>query len=271
MAEKIFDLYNRPLPEHPAWISGGVLPKSGIMLMGGAAKIGKTFLLLDLAHNLATGGKLWGMTDYEIAKPVPTIYCEQEVGEMEFQRRVKNRYRALDAAPPENFFYTSRLKDFFLDTNTGQKILANEIASTKAKVAIIDPVSRCMLGNENDNSEVGGLFRRLDELLIDIPDLSIVLAHHFGKPPKNEEDMVLDTLSPYNFRGASRWFDCPDTLITLQRIDNMPGEWRRLVGAIEMRQGENPEGKLKFAILSGGIVKPVVSAGALKPAHAAWR
>jgi len=269
VAGKISDLYARPMPEHPMWISGGVLPKSGIMLMGGAAKIGKTFLLLDLAHNLATGGSLWGRTEYKVETPVPTLYMEQEVGEIEFQRRVKNRYETLKHPPPGNLFYTSRLKGFFLDTNEGQKILMNEIKATGAQVVIIDPVSRCMLANENDNSEVAGLFRRLDEALIEVPELSIVLSHHFGKPPKDAEEMVMDSLSPYNFRGASKWFDSPDTLITLASMDKMPGEWKRLVGAIEMRQGETPEERMKWAILYGGIVKPV-QGHALQPAKG-WR
>jgi RecA-family ATPase len=241
------------LPEKPFWISGGVLPKSGILLMGGEAKIGKTFLDLDLAHALGTGGKLWG-TDYEVSSPTSVHYFEQEVGEIEFQRRIKMRYDVLGEKPPENLFVSSRVKGFFLDTGEGQKIIARELEATKAKVAIIDPIGRCMLGNENDNMEVGGLFRRLDELLISFPELSFVISHHFGKPPREDDDV--DPLSPYRFRGASKWFDAPDTLVTFMRLSDHPGEWRRLKGRITVRQGEPPEGDLKFSILPGGIVKP---------------
>lgn len=223
--------------------------------MGGAAKIGKTFLLLDLAHQLATGGTLWS-TDYKIMMSIRVLYCEQEVGEAEFQRRVKLRYSALGLQPPEELYFTSRLKNFFLDTNEGQRVLAREIEETKAQVVIIDPIGRCLLGSENDNSEVGRLFHRFDELLVSYPGLSLVISHHFGKPPREDVDASYDTLSPYNFRGASKWFDAPDSLITFIKMQQRPGEWKRLRSRMELRQGESPEHSMDYVVLPGGIVKP---------------
>jgi RecA-family ATPase len=44
MPRSFRQLYNEPLPENPCWIGGGVLPKGGILLLGGLAKIGKTFV-----------------------------------------------------------------------------------------------------------------------------------------------------------------------------------------------------------------------------------
>jgi RecA-family ATPase len=267
MADRISDLFKRPTPEHPCYIAGGILPKSGIMLMGGGAKIGKTWLLLDLAHNLAVGGSPWGM--FTAPEAVPTLYCEQEVGEMEFQRRVKLKYEALKMDPPENLFYTSRLKGFFLDTAGGQRKLADEISSTKAKVAIVDPVGRCLIGGENDAHEIGALFRGLDELLVSLPGLSIVLSHHFSKPPREDAEGY-DPLSPYQFRGSSKWFDAPDTLVTFLKTQQRPGEWLRVKGRAEVRQGPPPEdGDMKLAILPGGLVipapEPAAVGGAMKP------
>jgi hypothetical protein len=76
-----------------------------------------------------------------------------------------------------------------------------------------------MVGNENDNSDVQKLVRHLKELMVKHADkdLSIVLSHHFGKPPRVTDDEH-DPLSPYNFRGASKWFDMADSLITFQRV-----------------------------------------------------
>ena len=262
MAEQISGLFSRPSIANPCYIAGGILPKSGIMLMGGGAKIGKTWLLLDLAHNLTVGGKAWGM--FEVPEPVPTLYFEQEVGEMEFQRRVKLKYEALQTEPPENLFYVSRAKGFFLDTSGGQRKLADEVKATGAKVAIVDPVGRCLLGGENDAHEIGNLFRGLDELLVSIPGLSIVLSHHFSKPPREDDDQ--DPLSPYRFRGSSKWFDAPDTLCTFIKSQQRPGEWLRVKGRAEVRQGAPPEdGDFTLAVTPGGVVVPVQSAAAIAP------
>jgi RecA-family ATPase len=251
MAERVKDLYSKPFTEAPCYVSGGVIPRSGIVLMGGQAKIGKTFLLLDLAHNLAHGGDLWRL-DYKVVEPAPVLYFEQEVGETEFQRRVKLRYDRLGHEPPENFFYVSKMKNFMLDTNEGQIRLAKEIKATGAKVVIIDPIGRCLLGDENDNSVIGKFFQRLDQTLLDFPGLTLVISHHFGKPRKDDE---YDPLDPYNFRGASKFFDAPDALITLCPLQPHPGEWKRIKGRMRLRQGEEPPGDFEILITPGGVVE----------------
>jgi AAA domain len=251
VAGKVKDLYNRPITEAPCYVSGGVIPRSGIVLMGGQAKIGKTFLLLDMAHNLANGGDLWRL-DYNVVEPVPVLYFEQEVGESEFQRRVKLRYDRLGTEPPDQFNYVSKMKSFMLDTNEGQVRLAKEIRATGAKVVIIDPIGRCLLGDENDNSVIGKFFARLDQTLVDFPGLTLVISHHFGKPRKDDD---YDPLDPYNFRGASKFFDAPDALITLCPVSPRPGEWKRIRGRMRLRQGEEPPGDFEILITNGGVVE----------------
>jgi len=268
--KSFLDLYEKPPPEHPSWISGGVLPKNGLLLVGGYAKIGKTFLLLDAAHQLATGGCLWGLSDYRAEDPTTVLFLEQEVGEYELQRRVKLRYDALGAPPPGNLYYAAkdvRTGLILLDTITGKQALARLIDESKAKVVIIDPVSRFMLGNENDNTQVGNVIRGLDELMTQFGDLSIILSHHFGKPPKtvDGDESAFDPLSPYNFRGASKWFDAPDTLITMQRLRGRNDEWWRLTTGWRTRQAPEPEGNIKLVIRPGGLVERAVQRTSLLP------
>jgi len=265
------DLYQKPPPEHPCWIGGGILPKSGILLLGGWAKIGKTFLLLDAAHSLAAGGSLWGLNQFPVEEPTTVLFLEQEVGEYELQRRIKMRYGALDSDPPENLYYAAkdvRTGLVMLDTITGRQTLSRLVEESGAKIVIIDPVSRFMLGNENDNTQVGNVIRGLDDLVSQHKDLSVVLSHHFGKPPRvtDDDDDTFDPLSPYNFRGASKWFDAPDTLITMNRQKGRPGEWWRLTTGWRTRQAQEPEGTIKLVIKEGGLVEPVAQRSSLRPA-----
>ncbi|HPO87332.1 MAG TPA: AAA family ATPase [Candidatus Hydrogenedentes bacterium] len=255
MAEQLLDLYSTPPAENPVWISDGILPRGGILLIGGYAKVGKSFLLLDLIHGLATGSKVWG--HFTVPEPTTVLYLDFEIGKVALQQRVKWRYDTLKTPPPKGMYYLSRPKQMFLDTAGGASALAREIEETGAKVVVVDPLSRCMLGQENDAADVGRLFRHLDELLASYEDLSFVLSHHLGKPPK--EDALLDEFSPYRLRGSSRFFDCPDAIAIVHKgMLASPGELWRLKIGFELRQAASPPA-LKLAVMDGGLIQPVKS------------
>ncbi len=256
MAKRFLDLYEESLPEHPVWISHGVLPKSGILLLGGPTKIGKTFLLLDMAHSLAAGGKLWG-THVSITEPTTVLYAEQEVGPHGLQNRIRMRYDKLGTKPPEGLFFLCKERGLTLDTPHGREILAREIKATGARVVIIDPISRCMIGEENNNTDVATVFRNLDDLMASFSNLSFVIAHHFGKSPKDPENSDYDPLDIYNFRGASNFPGMPDALLMLQKLPSShSGDWWRLNTRWELRQAEDITGMM-LAIGEGGIVRSV--------------
>ncbi len=47
------ELIERPLPERQCYIEPAVLPYGGCMLFGGWAKVGKSFIMLELARAVA--------------------------------------------------------------------------------------------------------------------------------------------------------------------------------------------------------------------------
>jgi len=256
--QQLIDLYNKPLPETAAWIDKGILPKSSILLLGGEAKIGKSLLVMDLMHYLRTGSCPW-LPVAELPRAV--LYIEQEIGEIGLQMRVKTRYR--DVQPPGGIFICSKHPDFYhLDKVLGRDALYRAIDETGAQVVVIDPISRCFLGDENSNTEVNRLFVSLDMVLerYRSEGLSIVLVHHFGKPPLMTGELNRDPLSPYNFRGASKWFDAPDALITMIKQTPGPGEWLRVKIGFEVRHGEHLPPKL-LAIKEPGWVHEVCLRG----------
>jgi hypothetical protein len=253
MLSNFSKLLQEPPAENPAWIKGGMLPKQGILLLGGPAKTRKSFLSLDIAHCLATGANVWGVEGLQVPVKARTLYVEAEIGEMELYRRVKMRYDTLQMPPPEDIFYVSKEKNMLVDTGSGIKNLARYIDQAEANVVILDPISRMMLGEENDSNDVGNLFRNIDDLLIDYKGLSVVIIHHHKKPSNDEN---FDALSAYNFRGSSRFFDAPDSIISLQATQARPGEWARLKTGWQLRQSAPPEEDIELAVLPGGIVIP---------------
>lgn len=87
------DLMRRDFPE-PRWAVPGVLPE-GAVLLGGASKIGKSWLVLGLAVAVAAGGRALGQIPVE---PGAVLYLALEDG----PRRLQERLLALldgEAAP----------------------------------------------------------------------------------------------------------------------------------------------------------------------------
>jgi RecA-family ATPase len=260
MADRFYDLFTTPLPDAPAWITGGVLIKGAVMLACGPAKIGKSQLIVDIADSLTRGGCLWGVEGFEIPEPVATLYLDGELGKYGLHQRVRYRYEALGYPPAPNLFYLSKPKGFMLDTMAGAELLAREVAATKAKVVIVDPISKFLHGDENSNTDVNRLFQNLNGLVADTNDLSFVLVHHYGKPPKPGTDGAAeyDPLDAYNARGAAKWFDSVDTLVTIQMQKAvLPGEDRRFKTGWKPRHAPEPA-PITLALHPGGLVSQVV-------------
>jgi RecA-family ATPase len=259
------ELFDSPDPDNPEYITRGVLPKRGVLLLGGPAKSMKSFLMLDMARSLATGGCLWGLEDFKIKEPVPVLYIDAEVGHKELRRRLKLRPK------PPLFHWASEEKGLYFDTLPGTMKLKRLIDQTKVKVVIIDPLTRCLMGEESDAKNIGGMFNNFYDLLNDRPDMSIVLSYHIRKPSQDDE---YDPLSPYNLRGSAKFFDIPDSLILVYPITKQNGEWARLRTGWTLRQAESPE-PIELSITAGGMVKEaqrrsslVEGAGPAKGKHA---
>jgi RecA-family ATPase len=260
MASTLYDLYRKPLPENPSWVSGGVVPKGGIIVMGGPDKIGKSWLVLDLAESLAAGGRLWD-TEYDVKSTGTVLIMEREIGVFGFQERTKLRYGHLGYPPNRNIFYTSKMKGLLLDTDSGLKLLDTEIQATGARIVFIDPVSMAMNGEENSNTDVQHLINNLRDVQVDYPELTFILTHHYGKRPKGQFADDYDPLERENFRGAKKWVDAADTLITFHRTESKdPDVWWKLDARFTLRHGPNPKNDFKFLVLKGGIIAKAAAA-----------
>ena len=245
---RLVDLYNEPTKVNPYWIGGGLLPQEGIMIFGGETGIGKTMLMLNMARDLTTpGSMLWGIDGYDIPKPATVLYVDQESGEHVLGKRVKVMF-AKD--PPNDLIWYSSREPMRIDSLMDQRKLERMIDETGAQVVLLDPASNFIEGSENSNDDVDKLFHVLYDIRARRPGLSFVLAHHFGKPPKSYNDKEAhEPHGLYNFRGAAKWVDSPDTVITLTKGSPKLGEILRIKAAIKkVRDAETPEGIISLGV-----------------------
>ncbi len=241
----IFDLIQKDLPPFPAWIGPAVLPKGGMLLFGGHAKVGKSFLMLELARALATGAVPFGCPFLQTFGPCKVLLIEMELGEYGLQDRVKKIFaEEQPAVYGENMWYVTKVPSMQLDSDLGQQQLDAVLEKVQPNVLMLDPIGRFHSCDENRSDEIQELLNFLEMLLQKYKhnQMSIIMSHHFGKKPGNMRE-ARDPLDPYNFRGSSKWFDNLDSLITVNRLKDLDVPWRawNLEARFETRQGEPPE------------------------------
>lgn len=242
----LLDLINADLPPETCWISNGVLPKSGTLLFGGVAKAGKSFVMLELARALATGDVPFGHPQLQALPPVKVLLVEQELGVIGLQKRVKPLFATEDPAKyGRRLFYASKIPSMQLNTAEGRRILHGLVEEIQPNVLLLDPIGRMHGFDENRSDQIQELFTSLERLvkLYEKNGMSIVLSQHYGKPG-SDPSTKRDPLDPYNFRGSSKFFDCPDSLLTMQRLADIHGlPWKawEIKARFETRQDEPPK------------------------------
>lgn len=186
-------------------------------IVGGEAKLGKTFNIFSgYAKALACQENLYGNPDWIVPAACKVLVIEQELGEYILQKRVQTMFANSNLKYyADNLWAISKEPELKLDSALDK--IRKQIDIIEPNVLILDPISNFHAGNENAAQEVEALINQLKKLLREYRhlDLSIVFTHHFGKPPAAQFADDVDRLSPYTFRGSSKWYDAVDTAHTI--------------------------------------------------------
>lgn len=215
--ERVKTLMEKEIPPSISWIGQGILTKRGTCLVGGAEKIGKSWIALEIARALVTGTHVFGHPQFH-TEPCRVLYIEQEIGELQLQKRVSKVMEKEDPAIWEDrYWYMSQSPELRLDTHAGRTFFTKALEMTQPNVLVLDPIKNLHGADENDNTAVAELFSIFDNMksMFVHNDMSIIFAHHFRKAP--QEKSGYDPLSHQNFRGANNWTASPDTLWTVHR------------------------------------------------------
>lgn len=273
---EVFDVAERlqnPPPPVPCWIEPFILPKGSIMLFGGPSKAGKSFVALEFARALVTGDNPMYYQKFAVPEKARVLIWEQELGESTFFKRCGDtlqnhriseygdRFKALCKAP-----------ELSLSEKGGAQKLNDLLEEHQTNVLIIDPIGKAQTYDENDAGKIGELFNKL-QLLTKAGatrGLSIILTHHFKKLPSGQFARDYDLSSPDNFRGSSRFYSDPDTLLTMIRTDDVyervPGKTEPLKGWLcktqwKMRHGQEPDGMMIKIMPEGEKIVTVIKRG----------
>lgn len=238
------ELFAASFPPDPCYIEPNILTKGGTLLLGGQAKTGKSLLMLECIRATTTATPFLNNPDFTVPKQAVCLYIEAENG----PRATKERGVKIFANQHgwENNFYVLSLKNPpMLDSVAGFNEYVSYIKDIKPNILVLDPISFMHYQEENDNRGIGRIYYILNTLKEINPEreMSVVMSHHFGKPPHNKQQAEgHDDLAEYNFRGASKWKDGADSIITMHRYKELPLDWEAWVLKMRFlcRHGSSP-------------------------------
>jgi RecA-family ATPase len=218
-AIRMIDIRNKPRSE-PDWIIPGLLKRENVMFMIGAPKLGKSWLLLHLACDLASGEPVWHIADYrgkptfQAPRPMRVLYFAQE----DTQDDLQDRLLVLNRELPDNLWAMPKDLGLLLDTPEGVQQTESIIAGVHAEMGgldlvIFDPFRRVLRGDENSSAVTASLWRQLDEWGRKFKT-AFLFAHHIAKPPK-DKDARFDETSPFAGRGSGDIFGGADAFVNV--------------------------------------------------------
>lgn len=232
-----------PMPEDI--IAPRVLTPGGLLVLGGAPKVGKSDLLISWLVHMAAGVPFLGFTP---PRPLRIFYLQAEIQYHYLRERLKQI-----ALPPEvlaaardTFVATPKLK-MLLD-NEGSVRVARAVQTvfpdTPPDILCVDPIRNLFDGGpdgggENDNTAMMFFLKERIEVLRDHidPDCGVILIHHTKKLSKQQvKDDPFLALS-----GASALRGFYTSGLILHRPDEEAPE-RKL--EIELRNGPALPAKL---------------------------
>lgn len=166
----------------PDWVLWDFIERNSMACLFAPPGHGKTFVALDIAASVATGSRWCG---HETTQT--TVCYVIGEGKRGFERRargweIKNRIRFDDY----NMMITNGGYDFFSPLNTGEFIqhcearLSERNITTGPGLVVIDTVSRCFSGgDENSTRDMTAFIRNLDSIR-ERWKCAVLLVHHCG-------------------------------------------------------------------------------------------
>lgn len=198
-----------PMPDD--LIAPRVLTPGGMIVFGGAPKVGKSDFLLSWLTHMAAGEPFLDLTP---SRPLRIFYLQAEVQYHYLRERIQSMGlpESVSRRAADNLLVTPQLRLVLNDEGVARVTQALKRAAAEGglDVLVIDPIRNVFDGgpdgvSENDNNAMLFFLRERVERLRDAvnPDAGIILAHHTKKIGKKqvEEDPFLALSGAGSLRG----------------------------------------------------------------------
>lgn len=199
------DTFLNNLPKQPPELIEGVVRVGHKMMISGASKSGKSFLLMQLAIALSEGGKWLGFQ----CKKSKVLYVNLEIDRASFIHRFTDIYGALKLKPKHSHDISIwNLRGIAMPLDKLAPILIRRVVSRGYDAIIIDPIYKVITGDENSASDMA-IFTNLFDMISKETGCTIIFSHHHSKGPQGFKK-AMDRAS-----GSGVFARDPDALVDL--------------------------------------------------------
>lgn len=193
------ELYDTVYESRPPVIDG--LLQNGTYIFAGAPKVGKSFLMAQLAYHVATGKSLWG---YEVHQGT-VLYLALEDGHERLQKRM---YRMFGVEDVSKLHFAINAKQLGNGLDAQLEKFVREHPDTR--LIIIDTLQKVreLSGDAysyRDDYQIIGQLKQLADKF----QLCMLVVHHTRKSPANDE---FDRIS-----GTTGIYGCADGAFVLSK------------------------------------------------------
>lgn len=173
-------------PEKSPEIIEGILRQGHKMMIAGASKAGKSFLLIQLADALATGDTWLG---HECEK-CKVLYLNFEIDDASFYDRVKKIADVKGYAYEDLIgFDVWNLRGFSQDTNKLTNKIINRAKDKDYSVIIIDPLYKFQQGDENSSETIKSFTNAIDRICREL-NVAVIYCHHHSKGAQSGKNVA---------------------------------------------------------------------------------
>lgn len=173
-------------------------------IVAGSSKAGKTWLLLDLALAVASGGQFlkWD------AAPGRVLFINLEIQKAFFRERLQvlSKHRGLSAV--DNLEVWS-LRGQGLQAESFLKDIEGQVRNKNYSLIVLDPIYKLMTGGSESSNLGAGHFCAGIDRLVERSGAAVVYAHHFTKGNQSAKK-AMDRMS-----GSGVFARDADTIVTL--------------------------------------------------------
>jgi RecA-family ATPase len=190
---------------HSAYTVKGLLPRTGLAVIYGPPKCGKSFLAFDMLLHVALG---WEYRGKRVSLGT-VVYCALE-GALGFEKRIVafRQKKLKDEAAEPTFYLMAAPLSLHTDHAKFVASIEKQICNGNERPAVvcIDTLNRSLEGSESSDEDMSRYIRAADEIR-DAFDCLVVIVHHCGHAAERP-------------RGHSALIGALDVQISVKRSPN---------------------------------------------------
>lgn len=186
------------------WVVEGVIEESPIIVFTGPEKRWKSWIGVDLAIAMTTGGK-W-LDEFRVMEPGDAIVIDVEYGEREWTRRLKRvcAARGVDARRVlDRVRYFDGRYGFMLSASPEYLQLVDDVRRAPPSLIIIDPLRNVLDGDENSAKDIVAALKLANNLRC-LGGCPVFIAHHLNRGGKMAGSRAIRSRADLLFDGSDK-------------------------------------------------------------------